>query len=40
MEDAFERENGCGFYDPDVLPHGGPAPKNRQRREIDDDEMR
>merc|ERR1719243_165776 len=37
MRDAFER-NGekCGFYDPDLLPHGGPDPAERKRRDLDD----
>jgi len=34
----FNRGNQrCGFYDADLLPHGGPA---RRRRDSDDDELR
>ena len=35
MANSFERnDQKCGFYDPDLLPHGGPAP-DRKRRELD-----
>merc|ERR1711979_61393 len=39
MKNAFERnEQKCGYYDPDNLPHGGPAPADddRKRRDLSD----
>ena len=37
MQNAFERnDEKCGFYDPTLLPHGGPDPNaDRKRRELD-----
>ena len=37
MESAFSRnQQKCGFYDSELLPHGGPNP-NRKRRALDSD---
>ena len=36
MENAFSRnQQKCGFYDSDLLPHGGPNPNSRKRRALD-----
>ena len=38
MKKNFERgDQRCGFYDENLLPHGGPAPIERKRREVEDE---
>ena len=38
MENAFSRnQQKCGFYDSEMLPHGGPNPNSRKRRALDED---
>ena len=41
MKEAFKRnDQKCGFYDAELLPHGGPDPdlEDRKRRELDFDD--